>query len=91
VAVLAFALGGFSAGTTAVSDPACRPDASAGRARPERLSIQSELRGRDRDHRVRNSSRSVETDGDWSFDIQVDLATPGTYGQIMHAEIVPQD
>src|SRR5207237_5132852 len=38
-----------------------------------------------------NSSRSQDTNGDWSFDIQVDSSLQGTFPTTMHAEIVPQD
>src|SRR3989440_5386297 len=91
LALAAFALGGFSAGTTAASDAACRPDASSGVHDPGRLSIRSTCVVVTGTIVSRNSSRSQETDGDWSFDIQVDSQLQGTYGQIMHAEIVPQD
>jgi hypothetical protein len=92
VAILGFALGGFSAGTTASSDPACRSNASAGVHDPGRLSIQSSCAVVTGVIVARNSSRSQETDGDWSFDIQVDSSLQGTYGtSIMHAEIVPSD
>jgi hypothetical protein len=91
LAVAAFALGGFSAGTTAASDAACRPDASAGVHDPSRLSIKSKCEVVTGTIVSRNSSRSQETDGDWSFDIQVDSSLQGTFPPIMHAEIVPQD
>ena len=91
LALAAFALGGFSAGTTAASDPACRPNASAGVHDPSRLSIQSTCVVVTGTIVSRNSSRSQETDGDWSFDIQVDSSLRGTFPTTMHAEIVPQD
>ena len=59
---------------------------------PSRLSIQSNCVVVTGVIVSRNSSRSQETDGDWSFDIQLDASLQGTYGtSIMHAEIVPSD
>jgi hypothetical protein len=91
VAVLALALGGFSTGGTAASDPACKSDPSAGVHDPGRLSIKSSCAVVMGTIVSRNSSRSVETDGDWSFDIQVDSSLQGTFPKTMHAEIVPLD
>jgi len=91
LAVLAVALGGFSAGDSAGQDPACRSDPSSGVQNPGRLSIQSSCAVVTGTIVSRNSSRSQETDGDWSFDIQVDAQLQSTYGTTMHAEIVPQD
>ena len=91
LALAAFALGGLSAGTTAASDPACRTDPSAGVHDPSRLTIKSSCAVVTGTIVSRNSSRSQETDGDWSFDIQVDSSLRGTFPTTMHAEIVPQD
>ena len=91
LALAAFALGGLSAGTTAASDPACRTDPSAGVHDPSRLTIKSSCAVVTGTIVSRNSSRSQETDGDWSFDIQVDSSLQGTFATTMHAEIVPQD
>ncbi len=91
LALAAFTLGGLSAGTTAASDPACRTDPSAGVHDPGRLTIKSSCAVVTGTIVSRNSSRSQETDGDWSFDIQVDSSLQGTFPTTMHAEIVPQD
>jgi hypothetical protein len=91
LALAAFALGGLSAGTTAASDPACRTDPSAGVHDPGRLTIKSSCAVVTGTIVSRNSSPSQETDGDWSFDIQVDSSLQGTFATTMHAEIVPQD
>ena len=91
LALAAFTLGGLSAGTTAASDPACRADPSAGVHDPSRLTIKSSCAVVTGTIVSRNSSRSQETDGDWSFDIQVDSSLQGTFPATMHAEIVPLD
>ena len=91
IAVLVFALGGFSAGNSSSVDPACKSDPSAGVHDPGRLSIQSDCAVVTGVIVSRNNSRADESDGDWSFDIQVDSQLQGTYPPIMHAEIVPID
>src|SRR6266436_1262556 len=91
LALAAFPLGGISPGTTAASDPACRSDPSAGVHDPSRLTIKSTCAVVTGTIVSRNSSRSLETDGDWSFDIQVDSSLQGAFPATMHAEIVPQD
>jgi hypothetical protein len=91
LALAAFTLGGFSAGTTAAPDPACKSDPTSGVQDPSRLSLKSSCAVVTGTIVSRNSSRSQETDGDWSFDIQVDASLQGTFPATMHAEIVPQD
>jgi len=91
LAFLAFALGGFSTGNSSSVDPACKSNPSAGVEDPGRLSIQSSCAVVTGIIVSRNNSRADESDGDWSFDIQVDSQLQGTYPPILHSEIVPID
>jgi hypothetical protein len=91
MAVLAFVAVGFQAGNSASSDPACRSDPSSGVHDPGRLSIQSSCAVVTGTIISRNSGPGAESDGDWTFVVQVDSSYQSQFGSNVQAEIVPQD